>query len=149
MQRKVHSIPATPTIQHQSHVLTFLGMYGMHAQGWQCLAPMLPAARLGMTGMPQFDKRSMQATVNLATETALVRAAMADEPDGHAERLEVLGKELVLVSELLQQQCRVNASSLVHQMVDQQDYSCSLSQAVWLMQPRRMQCSWQMPVIYP
>lgn len=40
----------------------------------------------------------MQATVNLATETALVRAALADEPDGHAERLEALGKELVQVS---------------------------------------------------
>ena len=40
----------------------------------------------------------MQATVNLATETALIRAAMADESDGHAERLEILGKELVLVS---------------------------------------------------
>lgn len=35
-----------------------------------------------------------QATVNLATETALVRAAMSDEQDGHAQRLEVVGKEL-------------------------------------------------------
>lgn len=40
----------------------------------------------------------MQATVNLATETALVRAALADEPDSHIERLEALGKELVQVS---------------------------------------------------
>ena len=39
----------------------------------------------------------MQATVNLATETALVRAAMSDEPEGHAERLEGLGKELAQV----------------------------------------------------
>ena len=80
--------------------------------------------------VPQLDKHSMQATVNLATETALVRAAMADESDGHAERLEVLGKELVQVSEAaspLQQQCRVNAASSVHQMVDQPDHSCSIS----------------------
>ncbi|DBA94760.1 TPA: hypothetical protein ACH3X1_002307 [Trebouxia sp. C0004] len=35
-----------------------------------------------------------QATVNLATETALVRAALADESSKHAERLEVLGKQL-------------------------------------------------------
>lgn len=40
----------------------------------------------------------MQATVNLATETALVRAAMSDEQDGHAQRLEVVGKELAQVS---------------------------------------------------
>lgn len=40
----------------------------------------------------------MQATVNLATETALVRAAMSDDQDGHAERLEVVGKELAQVS---------------------------------------------------
>ncbi|KAL0041395.1 hypothetical protein WJX79_002096 [Trebouxia sp. C0005] len=35
-----------------------------------------------------------QATVNLATETALVRAALADESSKHSERLEVLGKQL-------------------------------------------------------
>ncbi|KAL0050296.1 hypothetical protein WJX82_008307 [Trebouxia sp. C0006] len=35
-----------------------------------------------------------QATVNLATETALVRAALADESSKHAERLELLGKQL-------------------------------------------------------
>lgn len=35
-----------------------------------------------------------QATVNLATETALVRAALADEATDHAERLQTLGKEL-------------------------------------------------------
>ena len=83
--------------------------------------------------MPQFDKRSMQATVNLATETALVRAAMADESDGHAERLEVLGKELVQVSEAaspLQQHCTVIAASSLHQMVYQQDRSCSIPYAV-------------------
>lgn len=47
---------------------------------------------------PHSDTHWMQATVNLATETALVRAALPDEPDGHAERLEALGKELVQVS---------------------------------------------------
>lgn len=36
--------------------------------------------------------------MNLATETALVRAAMSDEQDGHALRLEVVGKELAQVS---------------------------------------------------
>jgi len=39
----------------------------------------------------------MQATVNLATETALVRAALADESSKHAERLDVLGKQLTQV----------------------------------------------------
>ena len=38
-----------------------------------------------------------QATVNLATETALVRAALADEATDHAERLQTLGKELTEV----------------------------------------------------
>lgn len=35
-----------------------------------------------------------QATVNLATETALVRAAVADESSKHAEHLQVLGNQL-------------------------------------------------------
>lgn len=48
----------------------------------------------------------MQATVNLATETALVRANMSDGSDGHAERLEVLGQELAKVSELAHTACR-------------------------------------------
>lgn len=51
------------------------------------------AVRVELSFMPIM----MQATVNLATETALVRAAMCDEQDGHAERLEVVGKELAQV----------------------------------------------------
>lgn len=46
----------------------------------------------------------LQATVNLATETALVRAALSDveESDGHAHRLAVLGKELTQVRTCVQ-----------------------------------------------
>ena len=43
----------------------------------------------------------LQATVNLATETALVRAALADSATDHAERLQTLGKELAEVCILL------------------------------------------------
>lgn len=39
----------------------------------------------------------LQASVNLATETALVKAALADESADHAQRLEVLGKQLAEV----------------------------------------------------
>ena len=58
---------------------------GMHSKsGWYSAAAVA-------------DVHAMQATVNLATETALVRTAMPDESEGHAERLEGLGRELVQV----------------------------------------------------
>ena len=48
--------------------------------------------------------QAVQATVNLATETALVRAALSQDSDGHAQRLEVLGKELTQVCIVSHQQ---------------------------------------------
>ena len=54
----------------------------------------------------------MQATVNLATETALVQAALADESNKHAERLAVLGNQLTQV--IKSSECLCNFWGLLH-----------------------------------